>query len=85
MKARQRKIGLKQEEVLMKTSVFYGTLAAAGLAAGLASAATLDDVKANGTLKCGVTTGLVGFAAPDANGNWEGFDVALFVIPFFIY
>ncbi len=61
----------------MKTTVFYGTLAAAGLAAGLASAATLDDVKANGTLKCGVTTGLVGFAAPDANGNWEGFDVAV--------
>ncbi|QHQ33830.1 amino acid ABC transporter substrate-binding protein [Algicella marina] len=61
----------------MKTTVFYGTLAAAGLAAGLASAATVDDVKANGVLKCGVTTGLVGFAAPDANGNWEGFDVAV--------
>jgi len=24
-----------------------------------------------------VTTGLAGFAAPDANGNWEGFDVAV--------
>ncbi len=61
----------------MKKTVFYGTLAAAGLAAGLASAGTLDDVKAKGELACGVTTGLVGFAAPDANGKWEGFDVAV--------
>ena len=30
-------------------------------------------MKARGTLNCGVTTGLVGFAAPDANGVWEGF------------
>ena len=37
---------------------------------------TLDDVKARGALNCGVNTGLAGFAAPDANGNWEGFDVA---------
>jgi len=61
----------------MKKSVLLGTLAAVGVLAGAASAATLDDVKANGVLKCGVSTGLVGFAAPDANGNWEGFDVAI--------
>ncbi|MGI1663994.1 amino acid ABC transporter substrate-binding protein [Palleronia sp. KMU-117] len=61
----------------MKKSVFLGTLAFAGLAAGAAAAATLDDVKARGKLNCGVTTGLVGFAAPDANGVWEGFDVAV--------
>ncbi|WP_299627988.1 amino acid ABC transporter substrate-binding protein [uncultured Tateyamaria sp.] len=62
----------------MKKSVFFGALtAAAGLAAGVAAAGTLDDVKARGTLNCGVTTGLVGFAAPDSNGEWEGFDVAV--------
>lgn len=61
----------------MKNTVFFGTLAAAGLAAGLASAGTLDDVKAKGEVACGVSTGLVGFAAPDANGTWEGFDVAV--------
>ncbi|MXU66414.1 amino acid ABC transporter substrate-binding protein [Oceanomicrobium pacificus] len=61
----------------MKKTVFLGSLAAAGLAAGVASATTLEDVQAAGVLKCGVTTGLVGFAAPDANGNWEGFDVAV--------
>lgn len=60
----------------MKKSVFLGALTAVGLAASSLSAATLDDVKANGALKCGVSTGLVGFAFPDANGNWEGFDVA---------
>ncbi|ATI42910.1 amino acid ABC transporter substrate-binding protein [Pacificitalea manganoxidans] len=61
----------------MKKSVFFGALTVSGLAAGAAAAATLDDVKARGTLNCGVTTGLVGFAAPDANGEWEGFDVGL--------
>ena len=61
----------------MKKSVFIGALTAAGLAAGFASAGTLEDVQAAGSLKCGVTTGLVGFAAPDANGEWEGFDVSV--------
>lgn len=42
-----------------------------------ASAGTLDDVKARGVLNCGVTTGLAGFSAPDANGNYQGFDVAV--------
>ncbi len=61
----------------MKKTVFLGALTIAGLAAGAAAAGTLDDVKARGKLNCGVTTGLVGFAAPDANGVWEGFDVGV--------
>ena len=61
----------------MRKSVILGALTVAGLTAGAAAAATLDDVKARGKLNCGVTTGLVGFAAPDANGNWEGFDVGV--------
>ncbi len=61
----------------MKKSLIFGVLAVAGLSAGAAAAATLDDVKARGKLNCGVTTGLVGFAAPDANGDWQGFDVAV--------
>ena len=61
----------------MKNSVLLGTLAFAGLAAAGASAATLDDVKARGSLNCGVTTGVPGFAEPDANGVWQGFDVAV--------
>ena len=61
----------------MKKSVIFGALTVAGLAAGAAAAGTLDDVKARGKLNCGVTTGLAGFAAPNANGEWEGFDVAV--------
>ena len=61
----------------MKKSVLFGALTVAGLTAGVAAAGTLDDVKARGKLNCGVTTGLVGFAAPDANGEWKGFDVAV--------
>jgi len=59
----------------MKKTIILGAMAVAGLAAVSASAATLDDVKAKGELACGVSTGLVGFAAPDANGVWAGFDV----------
>ena len=61
----------------MKKSVFLGTLATAALVAGFASAATLDDVRARGALNCGVSTGVNGFSAPDANGVWQGFDVAV--------
>jgi general L-amino acid transport system substrate-binding protein len=60
----------------MKRSVFLGALTVASLTAGLAGAATLDDVKARGKLNCGINTGLAGFAFPDANNNWQGFDVA---------
>ena len=59
----------------MKFRRLLTATAAASLAAGMASAATLDDVKAKGFIQCGVTTGLVGFANPDADGNWNGFDV----------
>jgi len=45
------------------------------MAASSASAATLDDVKAKGFVQCGVNTALPGFAAPDNQGQWKGFDV----------
>lgn len=62
----------------MKKSIFLGTLAVAGLAAGIASAqSTMEQVQERGTLKCGSNEGLAGFAAPDANGNMQGFDVSL--------
>ncbi|SFJ06600.1 amino acid ABC transporter substrate-binding protein [Aerobium aerolatum] len=44
------------------------------MSASVGSAATLDDVKAKGEVACGVHTGLAGFAAPDDQGNWKGFD-----------
>ncbi|WP_294926052.1 amino acid ABC transporter substrate-binding protein [uncultured Paracoccus sp.] len=63
----------------MKRSVFFGTTVVAALSAGTVLAAegdTLQEVQSRDVLNCGVNTGLVGFAAPDANGNWTGFDVA---------
>jgi general L-amino acid transport system substrate-binding protein len=40
-----------------------------------ASADTLSDVQAHGSLNCGTNTGLSGFATPDNQGNWTGLDV----------
>lgn len=45
------------------------------LMAGSLQAATLDDVKSRGYVKCGVTSGLPGFSQPDKNGDWTGIDV----------
>ena len=39
------------------------------------NAGTLDNVRTRGHLKCGINTGLVGFASPDDKGVWRGFDV----------
>ncbi len=64
----------------MKKTVLFATMAATTMLAGVAMASdgdTLAAVKARGELICGVNIGLTGFAAPDANGNYQGFDVAL--------
>lgn len=47
------------------------------LGLSVAQAGTLDDVKARGTLNCGVSTSLAGFSYIDSNGEWAGFDVAV--------
>ncbi|MBK1624853.1 amino acid ABC transporter substrate-binding protein [Afifella marina] len=49
--------------------------AALAVSAVSASAATLDDVKAKGSVQCGVSQGLPGFSNPDSQGNWTGLDV----------
>ena len=59
----------------LKTTV---TMAAVALALGITSGAqagTLEDVQARGVLRCVVSTGIAGFAKPDANGVWGGFDI----------
>ncbi len=55
------------------TAALAGAFAFAGVAA---QAATLDDIKSAGELKCGINTGLPGFAETDDAGKWRGFDVA---------
>jgi len=56
----------------------FSRLALAGvlLSAALpALAGTLDDVKARGSLSCGVSNGLGGFSERTSDGKWTGFDV----------
>ena len=59
----------------MKLKTLLTASAATLLCSTVASAGTLDDVKAKGYIDCGVTTGLAGFASPDDKGEWAGFDV----------
>ena len=49
----------------------------AALATSAAMAATLDDVKARGVLKCGVSGGVPGFSAPNDQGRMVGIDAAV--------
>ena len=59
---------------LVKTLAVSATVALASTS-GVATGGTLEDVKARGELNCIVTTGVPGFAAPNDQGRWEGFDV----------
>ena len=61
----------------MKNSLLLGAIAVTGMVAGAATADTLQEVKDRGVLNCGISTGLVGFASQNANGDWQGFDVAI--------
>lgn len=58
-------------------SLSLAVVASLGLAGAAAAAKSpsLERVKKNGFLRCGVNEGLPGFANPDAKGNWSGFDV----------
>ena len=60
----------------MRFTLVLGAAALAMMFGTAAHSATLDDVKSVGVLKCGINTGLPGFAFTDDAGNWIGFDVA---------
>ena len=50
-------------------------LSAAVAVPGIAHAGEpLDSIKERGVLRCGVSTGLQGFTAPDSQGKWTGID-----------
>jgi general L-amino acid transport system substrate-binding protein len=62
--------------IMKKLTLLASAAAVAAFAfSGSASADTLSDVQARGSLNCGTNTGLVGFATPDNQGNWAGLDV----------
>src|SRR5438067_10688018 len=46
-----------------------------GIAASAQAGPTLDKVKQAGSISCGVQTGVAGFAQPDSQGKYTGFDV----------
>ena len=50
-------------------------LASGAALAQTAASPTLDAIKAKGFVQCGVTGGVPGFSAPDANNNWTGIEV----------
>jgi len=60
---------------MQKKAISLALAAALGLTATAAFADTLADVKAKGYLQCGVTGGVSGFSAPDANNVWTGLEV----------
>lgn len=61
-----------------KTTPLYAALTASALllsTQAIAADGTLEKVKKNGYLQCGVSTGLPGFSNPNSKGEWEGIDV----------
>src|SRR5947207_14986408 len=52
-----------------------GLAAALGFAVPASAGPTLDKVKQAGAISCGVPTGIPGFAQPDNQGKYTGFDV----------
>ncbi len=61
----------------MKIRTLLAATAAVALGSIAAQAGTMDDVKARGILKCGVSTGVPGFGFTDDAGDWQGFDPAV--------
>jgi len=65
----------------MKTSWFRRLAIATALAVpalaplSVSAGPTLDAIKARDSLRCGVSTGVLGFSAADAQGVWRGIDV----------
>ncbi|HEX4303413.1 MAG TPA: amino acid ABC transporter substrate-binding protein [Rhizomicrobium sp.] len=59
----------------MKIRAILLGLAALFALAAPAGANTLDTVRKNGFIRCGVSEGQPGFSNPDARGNWTGIDV----------
>src|SRR5215468_811973 len=66
---------LQRTHATSSTTILF--LATALALPGTARADVLDDVKANGVLKCGVTLSAPGFSAENNEGKRQGFDIDL--------
>jgi general L-amino acid transport system substrate-binding protein len=61
---------------MLRTTLWMGVLGLAILgAAGARAGTTADAALKKGFIRCGVNTGIAGFAQPDSNGEWRGIDV----------
>jgi len=59
----------------MKQLVKLSVASVLAISAFAVQAGTLQEVQANGSVKCGVSKGLAGFSAADSSGTWTGIDV----------
>ena len=62
-------------KLLAAAAVTAASIAGVGFAPAAKAGEVMDSVMENGTLRCGVNTGLAGFSIPDDQGNWTGLDV----------
>ncbi|MDE0206368.1 MAG: amino acid ABC transporter substrate-binding protein, partial [Candidatus Tectomicrobia bacterium] len=64
---------------MRNNTIRYASLFVALMVAAVAGAAyagdNLDAIRARDNIRCGVSTGLAGFAIADSAGNWTGLDV----------
>jgi len=65
---------LCRQRALAKTILYAAvTLTVAGWGPpSIRAGETLNDVRARGTLRCGVSEGIAGFSAKDSSGRWAG-------------
>ena len=59
----------------MRVFIAVTSLVFAAMSVTAYAGKTLDAIKKRGQVRCGVSTGLPGFSAPDSKGNWKGLDV----------
>ena len=62
-------------KLLAAAAVTAAGIAGAGFTPAAKAGEVMDSVMENGTLRCGVNTGLAGFSIADDQGNWTGLDV----------
>jgi len=60
-------------KLLLKVSMLLGFTAVVAVTTAQAGK-NLDAIKSNGTIKCGVSTGLAGFSIADSKGQYTGLD-----------
>ena len=65
------------EALISRAGLVVGACLILGTAWPAAAGPTLDAVKRNGVVRCGVSTGTAGMSQLDSQGRWQGFDADL--------